>query len=168
MAVICKKCGHDNRAAARYCKWCGVPLAADAPPGPASDPAGPKALDRLVGKDDVADRIRRLLVSAANIAAQGRNGGVNMRLDMCFAITGAPGVGKNYVADVIAAALHEAGIIKKPVPHVVKSIDFKTFADKLKDNIKPIGGNVLIIDDAHTHSPNGRADTICELDRILQ
>lgn len=166
----CQKCGHDNRAVAKYCKWCGQSLSAvaDAPAGAGGGSSYVSALDRLVGKESVADTIRRVLVSATNIAAQGRNGGVDMRLDMCFAITGAPGVGKNYVAEVIAGALHEAGIIKKPTPHVVKSIDYKSFADKLRDNIKPIGGNVLVIDDAHAHCPSERADTICELDRILQ
>ncbi|MDO4319630.1 MAG: AAA family ATPase [Bacteroidales bacterium] len=162
----CQKCGHDNRAIARYCKWCGQALAAAAGAAKSDDRAS--VLDRMVGKDSVADTIRRVLTSASNIAAQGRNGGVDMRLDMCFAITGATGVGKNFVADVIAAALHETGIIARPTPHVVKSIDFKSFADKLRDNVKPIGGNVLVIDDAHTHCPSERADTICELDRILQ
>ncbi|MDE6333862.1 MAG: AAA family ATPase, partial [Muribaculaceae bacterium] len=41
------------------------------------------------------------------------------------------------------------------------------FVEKLADNIKPIGGNVLIIDDAQKHSPTTRADSLCELEKIL-
>lgn len=163
----CNKCGRPNRPSAKYCKWCGEAVGAAASPS-ASTGGGASALDRLVGKDEVARKIQDVLTSAANIAAQGRNGGVNMRLDMCFAITGPTGVGKNYLAETIAAALHQAGIIKKPVPHIVKSIDYKSFVDKLKDNVKTVGGNVLIIDDAQTQCPATRADSICELDRILQ
>lgn len=168
----CSKCGRDNRPAAKYCKWCGEAIIAAATPAqsgqPGTAPQGGSALDRLVGKDGLRDRIARIVATARNVAAQGRAGGVNMRMDMCFAITGPTGVGKNYLAETIALALHEAGIIKKPFPALVKSIDYGEYVKKLNDNIKAVGGNVLIVDDAQAHCPTGRADSVCELDRILQ
>jgi len=125
-------------------------------------------LDRLVGKDDIVRRISAILTSARAVAAQGRNSGLDMRLDMCFAITGASGTGKNFLAETIAAALHAEGIIKKPVPHVVKSIEYGDFVKKLKENISKVGPAVLIVDDAQDHCPAERADNICELDHMLQ
>ena len=169
----CNKCGRPNRPAAKYCKWCGEAVMAAAQQSASAAGGAPSAqsggpLDRLVGKDEIVKHLQQVITQAVNIAAQGRNGGVNMRLDMRFAITGPTGAGKNYVAEALAAALHQAGIIKKPVPQVVKSIDYGEFVKDIKKSIKAIEGNVLIIDDAQDHCPNKRADTICELDRVLQ
>ncbi len=174
----CNSCGRPNRPSAKYCKWCGKVLEAKAananPIGPIDSasanpaPAPASALGRLVGKDALAARITEILRSARNIAAQGRNAGVNMRLDMCFAITGPTGAGKNVVAEVLARALYDEGIIKKPFPHLVKSIEYAEFVKDVRGTAKKVGGNVLIIDDAHVHCPSERADSICDLDRVLQ
>ncbi len=137
-----------------------------APATPAPADAG-TALDRLVGKDDIAGRLRAIIASARNVAAQGRKSGLEMRLDLSFAITGVSGSGKNYLADTIAAALHSEGIIACAEAHVVKSVDYQDFVKKLKENSGKIGSAVLIIDDAQNHCPAERADTICELDRML-
>lgn len=163
----CNNCGRDNRPVAKYCKWCGTALAASQSQQSGGAPAG-GVLDRLVGKDELVKWLGDLIASAKNVAAQGRNGGIDMRLDMSFALTGPTGAGKNYLAETIAQALHEAGIIKKPVPTVIKSIEYSDFVEDIKGNIKSVGGNVLIIDDAQVHCPAERADSICELDHILQ
>ncbi len=169
MTCKCSSCGRDNRPRAKFCKWCGKTVAASDTVGAAQNQAGNRsALDRLVGKDAVVGRIKEIVTSASSIAARGRKAGVEMRLDMCFAITGTTGVGKNEVAKAIADVLTEAGIIKKATPKLVKSIDYDDFVGKLNDNVKAIGGGVLIIDDAHVHCPSERADTICELDRVLR
>lgn len=160
----CTKCNKDNRPSAKYCKWCGAAITAAASLASA---AGGSPLDALIGKESVVKKLKEVLESACNVAANGRARGVNMRREMCFAITGTSGVGKNTVAEALTAALHQAGIIKKPVPHVVKAIDYGEFVKKLADNAKSIGGNVLIIDDAQKHCPTGRADSIVELEKIL-
>ncbi|MDE6333975.1 MAG: hypothetical protein K2L77_04945, partial [Muribaculaceae bacterium] len=85
--------------------------------------AGGSPFDALVGKDAAVAILKDVLNSASNIAAQGRARGAEMRRDLCFAITGAPGTGKNVTAEALAAALAAAGIIKNPVPTVVKAID---------------------------------------------
>lgn len=161
----CSKCHKPNRPSAKYCKWCGTPVAAAATAATATSGGSP--LDSLVGKDTAVALLKDVLTSASNIAAQGRARGTEMRRDLCFAITGAPGTGKNVTAEALTAALAAAGIIKKPVPTVVKAIDYAKFVEKLADNIKPVGGNVLIIDDAQKHSPTTRADSLCELEKIL-
>lgn len=162
----CGKCGKPNRTKARYCKWCGKPIGSPVV-GCGTALTGSGILENLLGKDDVVERLGKVLRNASNIAAQGKARGVEMRRDMCFAITGAPGVGKSTVAETIAKALHAEGIIKKPTPTVVKAIDYGKFVERLNDNIKPIEGNVLIIEDAHKHSPSDRAEALCELEKIL-
>lgn len=166
----CGKCGKANRSKAKYCKWCGTPISSAVSTGSGQQGAlnGSEAvLAGLLGKEDVVNRIRKILRNASNIAAQGKARGVDMRRDMCFAVTGVPGVGKSIVAQAITEALYAEGIIKKPVPTVVKAIDYSKFVEKLTDNIKPVEGNVLIIEDAHKHCPSDRAETLCELEQIL-
>ena len=85
----CNKCGRDNRPVAKYCKWCGTALAASQSQQSGGAPAG-GVLDRLVGKDELVKWLGDLIASAKNVAAQGRNGGIDMRLDMSFARTGPP------------------------------------------------------------------------------
>lgn len=167
----CCKCGRPNRPEAKYCKWCAEPMAepvSETPTNAPTDTTADDPLIRLVGKDDIVQKLRAVVKQATDVAANGRNSGVDMRLNMCFAVTGPSGVGKTVVAEVVTAALHRAGIVKKSRPEVIKSVDYKDFADKLADNVKKIKGNVLIIDDAQDHCPAQRADTICELDRVLQ
>ena len=166
----CSKCGRPNRPAAKYCKWCATPVTAATAPAASTTAPGATGtpLDRLVGKDEIVSRLQAIITSARNVAAQGRNSGLDMRLDMSFAITGVTGSGKNYLAECVAAALQAEGIIKKPVPSVVKSVDYQEFAKKLKENVGKVGSAVLIIDDAHNHCPAERADNICELDHMLQ
>lgn len=161
----CPKCNRPNRDIARYCKWCGTSMAAAASPSPSASPA--RSLARLVGKDSVVKTLSEVVRSAANIAAQGASRGARMRRDMCFAFTGAPGVGKSEVAEALTAALHSAGIVDTPVPKVIKAVDFPKFAANLADNVKPVKGNVLVIDDAHKHCPAERAEGVCELEKIL-
>lgn len=162
----CSKCNKPNRPSAKYCKWCGTALNTSAG---TNMPSGntPSTIEALIGKDNVVSILKDVLLSASNVAAQGKLRGINMRRDMCFAITGVPGVGKNTVAEALTSALASAGIVSKPIPKVVKAADYEDFVKKLDENIKPIKGNVLIIDDAHKHSPNKRAEELCALDKIL-
>ena len=156
----CPECNKENRAKAKYCKWCGKLLAGSA--------NGAPAFDGLIGKGEVTARLRRILDSAKAISAQGKQRGIDMRARLCFAITGVSGVGKSYVAEAIANELFKAGIIKSPTPKEVKSADYAKFVEKLDDNIKGVGSNVLIIDNAQQLTPGTRADSVTELDKVLQ
>lgn len=162
----CNKCNKPNRPQAKYCKWCGTPIiAGSATRQTGNGLNGP--LSNLVGKDPVVTMLQKVLRNASNIAEQGRKRNTVMRRDMCFAVTGAPGVGKSTVALTIAAALHAEGVIKSPVPTIVKAVDYDEFVKDLNKSIAPVGGNVLIIEDAHRHSPNDRATDLFALDIVL-
>lgn len=157
----CSKCNKPNRTSAKYCKWCGSALVAS---GNTWNPA----IASLIGKAAVVDKLTTIVRSAEAVNRQGKQRGVDMRARLCFAITGVPGSGKNFVAEALAAELYNAGIIKSPVPKVIKSADYDKFVEKLDDNVKSVGGNVLIIDEAHKLCPNTRAETVTDLDKVLQ
>lgn len=156
----CSKCNKPNRPKAKFCKWCGTSMAAGAPGAP--------GIDTLLGKRNIGTHIAEVVASAEAIKRQGKQRGVDMRARLSFAITGPSGVGKNFVARALAAELHKAGIIDRPDPKVVKSAEYAKFVEKLDDNIKPVGGNVLIIDEAQKLCPSKRADSVTELDKVLQ
>ncbi len=158
----CSNCNKPNRPEAKFCKWCGTSMAT------ATAAAGTSGISTLVGKQKLADAIRDIIASATAIARQGQQRGVNMRARISFAITGPTGVGKNAVAQAIADELFAAGIIKKPTPTIIKPTEYQDFTGSLAKNVKNIGGNILIIDDAHKHCPDSHADDLCDLDNILQ
>lgn len=162
MDMNCNVCGRQNRPTAKYCKWCGKPIVAqgrnEAQPG----------FDTLIGKNDIACQLRDCLSSAVAIKTRGASRGVRQRAQLCFAITGVAGVGKSYLADVIANEFTKAGIITSGTKKVVKSADYEEFIKNLNDNIKPIKDNVLIIEEAQKLCPNERADNVTLLDKVLQ
>lgn len=161
----CNKCHKPNRPSAKFCKYCGTPIAVAATA--ASSNSKYKALDSLVGKDDVVRQLEEVIDNAVKISTRGKARGVEMRRDMCFAITGESGVGKNKVAEALVAALHEAGVLKSSVAKEVKAVEYEGFVDELEDNVAPLAGKALIIDDAHKHCPVDRADSLCELEKVL-
>ena len=156
----CSSCNKENRDKAKYCKHCGTPIVAKQ--------MGATGIASLVGKDNLVQQITAMLDGARAIAAQGKQRGVSQRARLSFVITGVTGVGKNTVAEAIAAELFAAGIVKTPNPTVVKSVDYAEFIKDIKASAKKVGNNVLIIDEAHKHCPKDRADSICDLDKILQ
>ena len=115
----CSSCNKENRDKAKYCKHCGTPIVAKQ--------MGATGIASLVGKDNLVKQITAMLDGARAIAAQGKQRGVSQRARLSFVITGAPGVGKNTVAEAIAAEIFAAGIVKTPNPTVVKSVDYAEF-----------------------------------------
>ena len=151
----CTDCQRDNRPTARYCRHCGSRLKDAGPP--------------LIGKGNLAALIDQAVDSASVVASRARAAGVSRRGRLSFAITGPAGCGKNFTADYIARRLADAGLVAgDPQPTVVKSADYQAFTENLDDRVKAIGGGVLIIDDAHKFCPEGRAEQVCELDRVVE
>lgn len=158
----CPKCNRPNRAKAKYCKWCGARLEISTGFEP--------SIDNLIGKDDIAKHLREVVDTAIAVDRQGRRRGTTMRARLSFAITGPSGSGKTFVARAITHELYKAGIVAKDTPREVKSIEYDAFVnpDNFSKNIKDIKGNVLIIDEAQKHCPGERADSVTDIDRILQ
>lgn len=156
----CVKCNRDNRDKAKFCKYCGSSLAAGKPGSP--------GLDTIIGKRDAAEWLRATIASAEAIKRQGQQQGSDMRARLCFAFTGVSGCGKSFLAKAFAAEMFRAGITDRPDATVIKSADYNKFVEKLDDNIKPIKGNVLVIDEAQKLCPATRADSVTELDSVLQ
>ena len=47
--MVCEKCHKENRSVAKFCKWCGQPLASQ------------DLLDRLVGLDEVKRQLKTIV-----------------------------------------------------------------------------------------------------------
>ncbi len=153
----CSNCGFDNRPNAKFCKNCGSPLAVKK-----------SGVASLVGKSSVISVINDMLKAADAVDQQGKRSKIRMRAALSFAITGAPGVGKNTVAQAIIDELYAVGIIPKPIPTIIKATEYDAFVGELNENVDDIGGSVLIIDDAHKHAPAEYTEEICALDSILE
>ena len=66
--MICEHCHKENRSIAKFCKWCGRPL------------AGQNVLDKLVGLDEVKAQLKTIVDTYAYLRS--RKDIANVRLSV--------------------------------------------------------------------------------------
>lgn len=161
----CSKCNKANRPSARYCKWCGAPVAA-APSVGASGSGNP--LDALIDKDDIRTQLDDIVSKARSKTDFCRRNGIASRMQLSFVITGDAGMGKTTVARAIAAALADAGVLKSPVPEIVNPVEFDDWIKNLDKHSTRLANSALIVEEAQKLVPDGEAEEVAKLDHILQ
>ncbi len=141
----CATCGGDNRTIARFCKYCGQPIAAHSL-GKAVTLDVRLGLNGIIGRDRIKKEIATL-VNLIKIRTERRAGGhpvVPLNLNTIF--LGNTGTGKTLIAKVLASTYKELGILSRG--HIVEA-DAKACAQGPRGLIKTANGGVLLIDEAH-------------------
>lgn len=171
----CKKCNKPNREQAKFCKWCGEPIAAGqasraGKPGgtPRSSAPGSDPLDELFDKDDIREVLAEIIANASRKAEFCRRNGIRERMQLSFLITGESGTGKSATAAVIARALHSAGIVRTAAPEVITPINFENWVEDIDDHAEKLGNTVVVIEEAHKLVPAPDSAEIAQLDYILE
>lgn len=157
----CIKCNRPNRPQARYCKWCGEPMVADAADGRVSP------LDELFDKDDIRNALADIIGKAAKKAEFCRRNGIRERMQLSFLITGESGTGKSATAEVMARALFDAGIVRTPVPEVVTPVNFDAWVKDIDRKASTLTNTVVVIEEAQKLVPAPDSMGIAQLDHIL-
>ena len=78
--MVCENCHKENRNIAKFCKWCGQPLASQ------------DMLDKLVGLDDVKHQLNTIVNTYAFLRS--RRDITNVRISVNAIIIGETGTGK--------------------------------------------------------------------------
>lgn len=140
----CQKCSKQNRAEAKYCRYCGAELIA------ASSSAGNANLgitsspDGLLAKDSIKDSLKKFGVRCASTKEFMRITGTSMRQFDCL-IIGDAGTGKRYMADHLCGLLYKHKLSKNPKPTIVDAADWSEYLEKLDENLNSIKDSVLHI-----------------------
>lgn len=150
----CVKCNKDNREGAEYCRHCGEKL-----PVVAVDPfAG------LIGLENVKKEIAELIETYTTVHARL---GDATRIGADMIIMGASGTGKTALAEAIAKALYNAGMVKQPKPTVIDAVDWNAWVDDWTENIKKVKDGILIIDNVQKLVPDSESRDVDPLDTLF-
>ncbi len=156
----CSKCNRENRAEARFCKWCGQQIAQTG-----TGVTGP--LGDLVEKDEIVKRLDNIVAKAKGKADFCRRNGIKERMQLSFVITGDAGTGKTATANVITELLHKAGIVKSAKPVVVNAVNFKAWIKDVKKHEAELTNSVVIFEEAQKLTGDGDLTDINEIDYLL-
>lgn len=158
----CKKCGQDNRPAAKYCRHCGCSLS-DTGSQPVDNTAAHDALDAIVGMEEVKAALRKQVAKYKAVNSR-RLGGAKIHVPFDMLICGDPGVGKTALVNAVAQLLFDAGITKKAKP-VMAPVDSGSDEDKEKA-IADAAGGLLVLDRVNKIMPDNPDDyascVVCE------
>ncbi|MBP2452014.1 MULTISPECIES: FtsK/SpoIIIE domain-containing protein [Mycobacteriaceae] len=110
-------------------------------------------IDNLIGRNAVKDQLRRTLASAQVSAERKRRGlGSIGAVERTFVITGHPGTGKSYTADLLTRALYTCGLTRSSKVVVagwtqLTGANPGDTVDKVQAVLKEASGATLIIHD---------------------
>lgn len=149
----CEQCNKENRAIARYCKWCGHQLSA------------PDVLDGMVGLDDVKHQLKTIVDTYSYLHS--RKDVVKVRLSVNAIIIGETGTGKTMLAGIIRDYFYRNKIIKKPKLIKVDAVDYRRFVDKWDESIKNARGGILFFDNVQKLLPDRYANQVNPLDKLF-
>lgn len=149
----CEHCKRNNRAIAKYCRWCGKPMAVDS------------VLDNLVGLEDVKHQLKTIVNTYTYLHS--RTDVANVRLSVNAIITGETGTGKTMLTEVIRDYFHQHHILKKPKLIKVDAVDFQRFVDKWDSNIKDAKGGILFFDNVQKLLPDRYSNQVNPLDKLF-
>lgn len=154
--MLCEKCNKENRASAKFCKWCGHLMM--------SQSSG--MMDNLVGMEEVKKELNAL-INTYNSLKQRSNGVNNIRLSINSLIIGNTGSGKTSLAKVLQDIFLSNGIISSGTLHMVDAVDYDNFVKDWDKNIKAAKGGILFIDNAQKLLPDSYSNDINKLDKLF-
>ena len=149
----CEHCHRENRSIAKFCKWCGQPI------------ASANVLDKLVGLDDVKEQLKTIVDTYTYLHS--RKDIVSVRLSVNAIIIGETGTGKTALAEIIRDYFFQHKIIGKPKLTMVDAVDYSRFVDKWEDNIKKARDGILFFDNVQKLLPDKYSNQVNPLDKLF-
>ena len=151
--MICEQCHKENRSIAKFCKWCGKPLASQ------------NVLDKLVGLDEVKKQLKTIVDTYAFLRS--RKDIAQVRVSVNTIIIGETGTGKTALAEILRDYFYQNKIIEKPKLTMVDAVDYQRFVDKWEDNIKKAKGGILFFDNVQKLLPDKYSNQVNPLDKLF-
>ena len=152
--MICKFCFKENRASAKYCKWCGKMIVMEDNP-----------LERIIGRDDVKQQLKTIVDTYSFIRS--RKETQNIRLGANSVIIGETGTGKTLLAQAIRDCFFQNKIIEKNKLTVVDAVDYERFVEDWHKNIKEARGGILFFDNVQKLLPDTYSKSVNPLDKLF-
>ena len=151
--MICEHCHKENRSIAKFCKWCGRPLASK------------NVLDRLVGLNEVKAQLKTIVDTYTYLHS--RKDIANVRLSVNAIIIGETGTGKTALAEIMRDYFYQHKIIEKAKLTMVDAVDYNRFVDKWDDNIKKARNGILFFDNVQKLLPDKYSNQVNPLDKLF-
>ena len=151
--MICEHCHKENRSVAKFCKWCGSPLASQ------------DILDKLVGLNDVKAQLKTIVDTYTYLHS--RKDIAKVRLSVNAIVIGETGTGKTALAEIIRDYFYQHKIIEKPKLTMVDAVDYNRFVDKWDDNIKKAKNGILFFDNVQKLLPDKYSNQVNPLDKLF-
>ena len=149
----CEHCHKENRQIARFCRWCGKPMATN------------NMLVKLVGLDDVKLHLQSVVDTYTFLHS--RKDVAKVRLSVNAIIIGETGTGKTMLAEVIRDYFFQHKIISKSKLTLVDAVDYQRFVDSWDDNVKKAKGGILFFDNVQKLLPDRYSNQVNPLDKLF-
>ena len=151
--MVCENCHKENRSVAKFCKWCGHPL------------ANQDLLDRLVGLEEVKRQLKTIVNTYTYL--QTRKDIAKIRISVNTIVIGETGTGKTMLAEILRDYFYKHKIIEKPKLTMVDAVDYQRFVDKWDENIKKAKGGILFFDNVQKLLPDKYSNQVNPLDKLF-
>ncbi|SHK94584.1 AAA family ATPase [Xylanibacter ruminicola] len=151
--MVCQNCHKENRSIAKFCKWCGQPLAST------------DLLDKLVGLDEVKNQLKTIVDTYTFLRS--RKDISNARISVNAIVIGETGTGKTALAEILRDYFYQHKIIEKPKLTMVDAVDYQRFVDKWDDNIKKAKNGILFFDNVQKLLPDKYSNQVNPLDKLF-
>ena len=151
--MICEHCHKENRSVAKFCRWCGKPL------------ANQNVLDKMIGLDEVKAQLKTIVDTYTYLHS--RKDIANVRLAVNAIIIGETGTGKTALAEIIRDYFYQHKIIEKPKLTMVDAVDYSRFVDKWDDNVKKAKNGILFFDNVQKLLPDKYSNQVNPLDKLF-
>jgi SpoVK/Ycf46/Vps4 family AAA+-type ATPase len=151
--MVCENCHKENRILAKFCKWCGQPIASQ------------DLLDKLVGLDEVKRQLKTIVNTYAYLRS--RRDIANVSISVNAIVIGETGTGKTMLAEILRDYFYKHKIITKPKLTMVDAVDYQRFVDKWDDNIKNAKDGILFFDNVQKLLPDKYSNQVNPLDKLF-
>ena len=151
--MVCENCHKENRSVAKFCKWCGNPI------------ARMDLLDRMVGLDEVKRQLKTIVNTYTYL--QSRKDIAKVRISLNAIVIGETGTGKTMLAEILRDYFYQHRIIEKPKLTMVDAVDYQRFVDKWDDNVKKAKGGILFFDNVQKLLPDKYSNQVNPLDKLF-
>ena len=151
--MVCQNCHKENRSIAKFCKWCGQPLAST------------DLLDKLIGLDDVKSQLKNIVDTYTFLRS--RKDISNARISLNTIVIGETGTGKTALAEILRDYFYQHKIIEKPKLTMVDAVDYQRFVDKWDENVKKAQNGILFFDNVQKLLPDKYSNQVNPLDKLF-
>lgn len=152
----CEHCHKQNRNEAKFCKHCGK----------AFQTSENQMNQEFFAKDELFAEIEKYR-DRAKVAAQLKQNGANVHIQMDAVIIGKAGTGKRFMVDRLYEILLKAGMVSQPKPKIVDAADFDVWMDDFDENLEAVKDGVLVLTNVQKLLPDGDATNVNDLDRLF-